>query len=72
MKTHDGFTDVRADATIFGEYRFTNTFGLNSTLRFTGNFSKTQLPLNDLGIPNGVYDMGWRRYEAYLGARWFL
>lgn len=67
------FTDARVDATLFGEYRFTNTFGLNTTLRYTANFSGTQLPLpTAAGMPAQVYDMNWRRFEAFIGARWFL
>jgi hypothetical protein len=72
---HSAFTDIRADGTLFGEYRFTNTFGINTTLRYTQNFSNTQLPLAAI-VPGGaagqVYDMNWRRFEAFLGARWFL
>ncbi|HEX7663481.1 MAG TPA: hypothetical protein VF407_03180 [Polyangiaceae bacterium] len=70
---HTAFTDVRADGTLFGEYRFSNTFGLNGTLRYTANFSDTQLQQPTVnGVPGGVYDMNWRRFEAYLGVRWFL
>jgi hypothetical protein len=69
------FTDVRADATLFGEYRFTNTFGINTTLRYTANFSNTQIPdaVAAMGGPApGVIDMSWSRFEAYLGVRWFM
>jgi hypothetical protein len=67
---HAAFTDLRADATLFGEYRFTDTFGLNATLRYTANFSNT----NDMLVqPNlGYFDMAWNRFEAFLGARWFM
>lgn len=67
------WTDARADATLYGEYRFTDTFGLNSTLRYTANFSPTQLPVAGAG-PGGpnLFDLNWRRFEAYIGARWFL
>jgi hypothetical protein len=67
------WTDVRADATVFGEYRVTNTVGINATFRFTGNFSSTQIPVLDAtGTSTLVYDMNWKRFEAFLGARWFL
>jgi hypothetical protein len=75
---HASWTDLRADGTLFGEYRFSNTFGLNTTFRYTANFSDTQLPLaatGAAGAPGGtgqVFDMNWRRFEAFLGARWFL
>ncbi len=77
--TVNAFTDVRADATFFGEYRFSNTFGLNTTIRYTANFSNTSLPgtLTSGGTTTGTapvlpYDMNWRRFEAYIGARFFL
>jgi hypothetical protein len=68
---HAPFTDVRADATLFGEYRFTDTFGLNATLRYTANFSNAEIPVA-LPPTTGFYDMGWKRFEAYLGLRWFM
>ncbi len=71
------FTDIRADATLFGEYRFTSTFGLNATLRYTANFSNTEIedapPSKTMGAaPPGFIDMAWNRFEAYLGVRWFM
>jgi hypothetical protein len=66
------FTDVRADATLFGEYRFTNTLGINTTLRYTGEFSGTTLPVANAGGPALAYDMNYSRFEAYLGFRWFM
>lgn len=67
------FNDLRADATLFAEYRFTNAFGINTTLRYTENFSDKQLPLGaSIGGAGGVYDLSWRRFEAFLGLRYFL
>jgi hypothetical protein len=71
---HRAFTDVRADATLFGEYRFSNTFGLNATLRYTANFS-SQHDMPDSPEATGflhAFDMAWNRFEAFLGVRWFL
>jgi hypothetical protein len=69
------FTDVRADATLFGEYRITETFAVNLTGRYTQNFSSTQLALQPgagaVGTAN-VYDMSWQRLEAFAGVRWFM
>jgi hypothetical protein len=64
------FTDIRADATLFGEYRFTNTFGLNATLRYSANISNTEIPIAPTG--GQLFDMGWKRFEAFLGIRWFM
>jgi hypothetical protein len=71
---HDAFTDVRADATLFGEYRFTNTFGLNTTLRFTTNVSNQLVNVSEVAPPTGSnsYAMQWNRFEAYVGVRWFM
>ncbi|WP_394820598.1 hypothetical protein [Pendulispora albinea] len=76
-RAHEAFTDIRADGTLFGEYRFSNSFGLNTTLRYTANFSDTQLPASAVPTPGGtnsgqLYDMNFRRFEAFLGVRWFL
>jgi hypothetical protein len=64
------FTDARADAALFGEYRFTNTFGLNATVRYSANISSTEIPISPTGP--GLFDMSWKRFEAYLGVRWFM
>jgi hypothetical protein len=73
----NGFTDLRADATLFSEYRLTDSFGINATLRYTANFSSNSVP----DIPTvpagactgpGCYDMTWTRFEGFLGVRYFL
>ncbi len=67
------FTDIRADATLYSEYRFSDSFAINATGKFTGNFSKNQIPADLTGtISNTLVDMNWRRIEAFLGVRWFL
>jgi hypothetical protein len=72
------FTDARADATFFTEYRFTNTFGLNGTFRYGQEFSKTLVrePNTTTGTTgtatNTEFAMDWQRFEVYVGARWFL
>ena len=74
---HSSFTDTRADATLFGEYRFTDTLGVNATLRYSENFSGVRdMPVTEAvpttGMAPNLYDMQWARYEAYLGVRWFM
>jgi hypothetical protein len=70
---HSGFTDTRADATIFGEYRVLDNVGINATVRYTTNVSNAEVLVNEppAASPN-LYGMGWTRFEAYLGARWFM
>ncbi|HEX7601258.1 MAG TPA: hypothetical protein VF316_06615, partial [Polyangiaceae bacterium] len=67
------FTNIGIDGTLFAEYRFSNTLGLNTTLRYTQEISSTQLPATG---PSGggsfVYDMSYHRFDAYLGFRWFM
>jgi hypothetical protein len=70
---HSAFTDARVDGTLFGEYRLTDSFGINATVRYTANFSSASVPVLETG--NGTaneYDMSWSRLEAFLGVRWFM
>jgi hypothetical protein len=71
---HSAFTDVRADGTLFGEYRFTDSIGLNATVRYTANFSNAVLPTFDNPTTTNAqsFDMSWTRLEAFLGVRWFM
>jgi hypothetical protein len=73
---HNAFTDARADATLFSEYRFTQTFGINATLRYTANISNVALQVADVKPvstnPADEFSMQWKRFEAFLGVRWFL
>jgi len=73
---HDAFTDTRADGTLFAEYRFLDSLGVNTTFNYTQNFSSTQLPVGAVGGAPGtagqVYDMNWKRFQVFLGVRWFM
>ncbi len=61
------FTDVRIDASVFGEYRFKDAFGLNATVRYGQNISPATI------ITEGQADeLKWQQFEAYLGFRWFM
>jgi hypothetical protein len=60
-------TDVRVDASLFGEYRFKDSFGINATVRYGQNISGTTI------VTAGVSDqLAWSQVEAYLGFRWFM
>ena len=69
---HAKFTDVRVDGTLFAEYRFLDSLGLNATFNYMQNISSTQLPVQISATQTGVYDMSWKRFQAGLGVRWFL
>jgi hypothetical protein len=60
---HAGFTAPRVDTTLFGEYRFTDGLGVNTTLRYSANITDEVVSQDPLG---------WNRFEAFLGVRWFL
>jgi hypothetical protein len=60
---HAAFTAQLVDATLFGEYRFSDSFGLNTTLRYSAHITDAVVSLDPLG---------WNRFEAFLGVRWFL
>ena len=66
---HRSFTDGAVDATLFAEYRFTNTLGLNLTGKYTEEISSVSIPSDSNGDP---YHMAYRKFEAYLGFRWFM
>lgn len=65
------FTDIRLDGTVFGEYRLSDSFGINTTVRYSSELSKKQL-LVQPPPPVMTDDLSFRRIEAYVGARWFM
>ncbi len=68
------FTDGRADVTLLGEYRFSDTLAVNTTLRYTAELSSTIIPVAQTptaGV-NNFYAMQWQRFEAFVGFRWFM
>lgn len=71
------FTNYRVGGTAFGEYRFSDSFGLNATIDYAQMISDTQLateatPAGTAPPPGGgVFDLNWRRIQAFIGARWF-
>jgi hypothetical protein len=61
--SHAGFSAPRAEAALFGEYRLADSFGINTTVRYSANITD----VNVNGDP-----LGWNRFEAFLGVRWFM
>jgi hypothetical protein len=71
-QSHPPFTSLYADASLFGEYRMTSSFGINATVRYSSNITGAYLQ-----IPNGAGALTldyleWKRVEAFLGVRWFM
>jgi hypothetical protein len=70
----DSFSENRLSVTLFGEYRMTDTIGINSTLRYSGALTDRYLAIdNEPGRPVLSYDdLSFNRIEAWVGVRWFL
>jgi hypothetical protein len=69
----NAFTDIRPDATVFGEYRFTDAFAINATFRYTSNLSNVALAsVGGAQTTASQTSMEWSRIEAFLGLRYFL
>lgn len=70
------FTNFRVGGTAFGEYRFSDSFGLNATLDYAQMISDTSIEAaaatTGAGAQALLFDLNWRRFQAFLGARWFL
>jgi hypothetical protein len=58
------FTTFRPNATLFGEYRVADSVGINTTLRYTANTGSNLIV--------GTDNIQWKRFEAFIGVRWFL
>jgi hypothetical protein len=73
--TAGGFTNWRVGGEFFAEYRFSQVFGINTTIDYVQEISDTQLPAGQApgAAPGtlGVYDLNYRRFQAFLGARYF-
>jgi hypothetical protein len=54
------FSAVRAEGSVFGEYRFTEVFGMNLTFAASSNITDAAVGLNRLDFT---------RFSAFLGAR---
>lgn len=66
--TVGGFMNIRPGASLFGEYRFVDSFGLNLTIDYAQQISDVAIPVGG----NQVFDLNNRRVQASLGARWFM
>ena len=64
----ESFTDVLVDATLFGEYRFADAFGVNATLRYDQYFSDAVITDGQ----GGRDPLEYREFQAYLGVRWVM
>jgi len=64
----NGSTDVRIDATLYGEYRIKDVFGIGLTGRYTQDISSITIP-----VAGGQADsFAWKDIEAYLTLRYVM
>lgn len=65
------FDNYRVGGDLFAEYRVTPTVGINTTLSYQETISDTVIRPNPGAPDSDSYEMSWRRFQAFLGARWF-
>jgi len=56
------FTQIRIDGRFFTEYRFTDSFAANATVQY--NQASEEIINQE--------NLGFTRWQAYLGVRWFM
>lgn len=64
------FSQNRVDSTLFAEYRLSDTFALNTTLRYDAALGDVNIPVTPAGT--AVDNLKFSRFQAWLGARWFM
>lgn len=65
------FSETRVDASLFGEYRLSETIALNGTLRYDANLSDSRVRTS-LTDPNATDNLKFSRLQAWAGLRWFM
>jgi hypothetical protein len=65
----NSFTDARIDGSLFGEYRFMDSFGVNATLLYDQEISNAQIPQ---APPLADTSLAYQQIQAYLGVRWLM
>jgi hypothetical protein len=68
------FTNYRVGGSFFAEYRFTQSFGINTTIDYVQQFSDTLIPNGNIvgGTAPGFFNLNYRRLQAFVGARYFF
>jgi hypothetical protein len=67
------FDTIRVDGSIFGEYRFKDSIGINATFRYNQNFTDEKINvLGPTGGATGTQGLNFQEIEAYLGVRWLM
>ena len=67
-----GYTQNRVDAQLFTEYRLSDTFGINTTLRYDANLGDNEIEVTEGLGGADVDELQFSRFQAFIGARWFM
>lgn len=69
------FTNYRVGASFFAEHRLSDIFALNGTITYDEMISDIAVPSGGTGGGAGgtaqYFDLAWRRFQAFVGARLF-
>lgn len=63
--------DVRLTGSLFAEYRATDWFGVNATLRYTSNITDYEYMFTDMAGAMVIDPARYNKFEAFLGVRVF-
>ena len=67
------FSNFRVGGGAFAEYRFTSSFGVNTTIDYIQQISETQIEAGTGPAGNVLFfDLNYRRFQAFVGARYFF
>jgi hypothetical protein len=69
---HGPFTLLYADSSLFAEYRVADSVGINTTLRYTASMTDATMVFTGPGGVQSADYLQWKRFEAFLGVRWFM
>jgi hypothetical protein len=68
------YTNYRVGGALFLEYRFSQSFAVNASLEYAQMISDVAIEAggnNAAGAPL-LYDLSWRRFQGFVGARYFF
>jgi hypothetical protein len=71
------FTNYRIGARLFLEYKLTSALAINASFDYAQMISDVAIDQGGttapgVGAPTQLYDLSWRRFQAFAGARYFF
>ena len=70
QKRSNSFFETRYDFGFIVEYRLAESLGVNLSLNYDQNASRELA--TSAANPKESEDLSWRRFQSFLGARWFM